>query len=245
MLCSTFASGFARVVFLPEVCGSYREPFLNGRGDGKHKWKRGSWRRAPASCLYLFQPSPLLLLLLDALLPLCQQLPLVLLLLTELLLLQQLLPPKGLGPFLVFLLQPQEITSEGWFSRHIDNGTATKGSWSLPYNEAWWAIKYLFQGRGTLIKYITMLNFNLISFRMKTLDAHQIHTRSGRREMRPSKIRTSSDILEPLTSHICHKSPSIQSSLALSHMRGSFKTFSSPRRGIQTLWVVCVACAHT
>lgn len=90
-----------------------------------------------------------------------------------------------------------------------------------------------------------MLNFNLVSFRAKTLAARQTHARSGRREMRPSKIRTNSDIVEPLTNHICHKSPSIQSSLALSHRRGSFKTFSSHGRGIQTLWVVCVACACT
>ena len=68
-----------------------------------------------------------------------------------------------------------------------------------------------------------MLNFNLISFGVKTLDACQIHALSGRREMRPSKIRTNSDTVEPLTNHICHKSPSVQSSLALSHMRGSFK----------------------
>lgn len=88
------------------------------------------------------------------------------------------------------------------------------------------------------------LNFNLISFKT-TLDAHQIHALSGRCEMRPSKIRTNSDMPEPLTNHICHKSPSIQSSLALSHTTGSFKTFSSHRRGIQTLWVVCVACACT
>lgn len=90
-----------------------------------------------------------------------------------------------------------------------------------------------------------MLNFNLVSFRAKTLDACQIHALSGRREMRPRKIRTNSDTAEPLTNRICHKSPSIQTSLALSHMRGSFKTFSSHRIGIQTLWVVCVACACT
>lgn len=88
-----------------------------------------------------------------------------------------------------------------------------------------------------------MLNFNLVAFGAKTLDACQIHALSGRREMRPSKIRTNSDIVEPLTNHICHKSPSIQSLLALSYTRGSFKTFSSHGTGIQTLWVVCVACA--
>lgn len=83
-----------------------------------------------------------------------------------------------------------------------------------------------FKGRGTLIKYSMMLNFNLVSFGAKTQDAYQIHALSGRCEMRPSKIRTNSVTVEPLTNHICHKSPSIQSSLDLSHVRGSFETFS-------------------
>lgn len=184
-------------VFFPEMCWGYWELFKWVR-EWETQAEEGLFHpRAPASCLYLFQPPPLLLLLLNALLPFCQQLPLVLLLLAELLLLQQLLPPKGLGPFLVFLLQSQEITSEGWFSRHIDNGTATRGSESLPDNEAWWAIKDLFQSRGTLIKYSTMLNFHLVSFGAKALDACRIHALSGRREMRPSKIRTDSDIMEP------------------------------------------------
>lgn len=74
-------------------------------------------------CLfYLFQPPPLLLLLLDALLPLRQQLPLILLLLPELLLLQELLPPQGLGALLVLLLEPQEVPAQRRLPRHIDDG---------------------------------------------------------------------------------------------------------------------------
>lgn len=90
-----------------------------------------------------------------------------------------------------------------------------------------------------------MLKFNLVSFGARTLDVCQIHTLSGRREMRPREIRTNANIVETLSNHLCHKSPSIQSLLALSHRKGSFQTFSSHSIGIQTLWVVCVACAFT
>ena len=73
---------------------------------------------------YLFQPPPLLLLLLDPLLPLRQQLPLILLLLPELLLLQELLPPQGLGALLVLLLQPQEVPAQCRLPRHVDDRAA-------------------------------------------------------------------------------------------------------------------------
>lgn len=73
---------------------------------------------------HLFQPSPLLLLLLDPLLSLRQQLPLVFLLLPELLLLQELLPPQGLGALLVLLLQPQEVPAQRGLARHVDDGAA-------------------------------------------------------------------------------------------------------------------------
>lgn len=80
-----------------------------------------------------------------------------------------------------------------------------------------------------------MLKFNLVSFGAKTLDLCQIHTLSGRREMRPSKVRTRANIVETLINHICHKSPSIQSLLAQSHGKGMFQTFNSHSIGIQTL----------
>lgn len=83
------------------------------------KEKKTSW----ASFLfYLFQPPPLLLLLLNPFLSLRQQLPFILLLLPELLLLQELLSPKGLGALLVLLLQSQEIPAKGGLAGHIDDG---------------------------------------------------------------------------------------------------------------------------
>lgn len=76
------------------------------------------------SFLYLFQPPPLFLLLLNPFLPLGQQLPFILLLLPQLLLLKQLLSPKSLRALLVLLLQPQEITTQSGLPRHIHNGAA-------------------------------------------------------------------------------------------------------------------------
>lgn len=71
---------------------------------------------------YLLQPSPLLLLLLDTLLPLGQQLPLVLLVLALLLL--QLLPPQRLRPLLVGQLQPQEIPPQCRLPGQVQDGAA-------------------------------------------------------------------------------------------------------------------------
>lgn len=85
------------------------------------KEEKTSWA---SSLFYLFQPPPLLLLLLNPFLPLCQQLPFILLLLPELLLLQELLSPKGLGALLVLLLQSQEIPAKGGLAGHVDDGAA-------------------------------------------------------------------------------------------------------------------------
>lgn len=89
-------------------------------------------RQHSFSPFYLFQPPPLFFLLFNPLLPLSQQLPLILLLLPELLLLQKLLSPQSLRPFLVLLLQPQEITSQSRLSRHIDDGTVGDRSVRAP-----------------------------------------------------------------------------------------------------------------
>lgn len=83
------------------------------------KEEKTSWA---SSLFYLFQPPPLLLLLLDPFLPLRQQLPFILLLLPELLLLQELLSPKGLRALLVLLLQSQEIPAKGGLAGHVDDG---------------------------------------------------------------------------------------------------------------------------
>lgn len=56
---------------------------------------------------YILQPPPLLFLLLNALLPLCQQLLLVFLLVLQLLLLAM-----RVRTVFVFLLQPQKLTTE-------------------------------------------------------------------------------------------------------------------------------------
>lgn len=79
---------------------------------------------APAT--YLLQPSSLLLLLLDPLLPLSQQLPLVLLVLPLLLL--QLLPAQGLGALLVGQLQPQEVPTQRGLTGQVEDGAAQEKS---------------------------------------------------------------------------------------------------------------------
>lgn len=60
---------------------------------------------------HLLQPPPLLLLLLNAFLPLRKQLALVFLLLPELLLLEELLATECLRSLLVFLLQTDEVAA--------------------------------------------------------------------------------------------------------------------------------------
>lgn len=82
----------------------------------------GPATRNSALANYLLQPSPLLLLLLDALLPLGQQLPLVLLVLALLLL--QLLPPQRLRALLVGQLQPQEIPPQRRLPGQVQDGAA-------------------------------------------------------------------------------------------------------------------------
>lgn len=77
-----------------------------------------------------------------------------------------------------------------------------------------------------------MLKFNLVSFGAKTLDVCQIHALSGRRETRPTKVRTNASIVETLVNDICHKSPCTQSLLAESLRKGSFQTFNSHSIGI-------------
>lgn len=89
---------------------------------------------APAS--YLLQPSSLLLLLLDPLLPLGQQLPLVLLVLPLLLL--QLLPAQCLRALLVGQLQPQEVPAQRGLTRQVQDGAAqekstTEGPTHIPW----------------------------------------------------------------------------------------------------------------
>lgn len=67
-----------------------------------------------------------------------------------------------------------------------------------------------------------MLKFNLVSFGAKTLDVCQTHALSGRREMRPSKVRTNANTVETVINHICHKSPSRACLLEVTG-RGAFK----------------------
>lgn len=86
---------------------------------------------------YLLQPPPLLLLLLDALLPLCQELPLVLLLLPHLLLLEELLVTHGLGALLVLLLQADEVASQGGLGCVDDGAGGSERIFKRPSHLSW------------------------------------------------------------------------------------------------------------
>lgn len=83
-------------------------------------------KTSSALASYLLQPSPLLLLLLDPLLPLGQELPLVLLVLALLLL--QLLPAQRLRALLVGQLQPQEIPPQRRLPGQVQDGAAHRRS---------------------------------------------------------------------------------------------------------------------
>lgn len=70
---------------------------------------------------YLFKPSPLLLLLLNAFLAVMEELPLVLLGVAALCCQLGLLPLQCLRALLILLLKPQEVTPQRRLARHIQD----------------------------------------------------------------------------------------------------------------------------